>query len=327
LPILFDWVITVTDALKSVTAFAPASVSNVACGFDVMGFAIDGLGDRVTVSLSDSPGVHIAMMNSHGSAIPVDPARNTAGPPATGLLARSGSVRGIDVKIEKGFASGSGLGSSAASAVAAAAACNVLLGIGLSASELLPYAMEGETAASGAIHADNVGPSLLGGFTLIRGYAPLDVIRLSPPGDLWCAIILPKQEISTKASRKLLPQMVPLHDVVTQTGNAAGLVAGLLTGDYGLIGRSLHDVIAEPARAHTITGFAAMKRAALDAGALGCSISGSGPALFALCQGKSTGRRVADAMAQALAPFGVGCSTYCSRISPHGATIVAKEAA
>jgi homoserine kinase len=266
-------------------------------------------------------------MNSHGSAIPVDPSRNTAGPPAAGLLARSGSKRGIDVRIEKGFASGSGLGSSAASAVAAATACNLLLGTGLSPRELLPYAMDGETAASGAIHADNVGPSLLGGFTLIRGYTPLDVICLSPPDDLWCAVILPKQEISTKASRKLLPQTVPLHDVVTQTGNAAGLVAGLLTADYGLIGRSLHDVIAEPARRHTITGFAAMKQAALDAGALGCSISGSGPALFALCRGEAAGRRTADAMATALEPHGVGCTTYCSRISPNGAMIVAREGA
>jgi homoserine kinase len=292
-----------------------------------MGFAIDGLGDRVTVSFSDTPGVHIAIVNSHGSAIPVDPSRNTAGPPAAGLLARSGSLRGIDMSIEKGFASGSGLGSSAASAVAAAAACNVLLGTNLSPRELLPYALEGETAASGAMHADNVGPSLFGGFTLIRGYDPLDVIRLSPPDELWCAVILPKQEISTKASRQLLPQTVPLHDVVTQTGNVAGLVAGLLTGDYALIGRSLHDVIAEPARAHTITGFIAMKQAALDAGALGCSISGSGPALFALCQGEPAGRRIADAMAAALKPHGVGCNTYCSRISPRGVTIVAREAA
>jgi len=322
-----DWGTTVTDALKSVTAFAPASVSNVAAGFDVMGFAIDGLGDRVTASFSDRPGVHITMVSIHGSAIPVDPAKNTAGPPASRLLERSGLTRGLNVRIEKGYASGSGLGSSAASAVASAAACNVLLGTNLPPRDLLPLAIEGEMAASGSLHADNVGPSLLGGFTLIRGYEPLDVIRLAPPEELWCAVILPRMEISTKASRKLLPDMVSLHDVVTQTGNAAGLVAGLLMSDYDLIGRSLHDVIAEPARAHTITGFAAMKKSALDAGALGCSISGSGPAVFALCRGEAVAQRVASAFAGALAPHRIGSSTYCSRISPNGATIVAREVA
>jgi homoserine kinase len=308
-----------------VSAFAPATVSNVGCGFDVMGFAIDGLGDDVTVSFSEEPGVRISVQTNHGSALPLDPAHNTAGPPVMGLLAAAKSKRGIDVRITKGFAAGSGLGSSAASAVAAAAACNVLLGINLPPHELLPFAMDGEAAASGAVHADNVGPSLLGGFTIVRSYAPLDVVRVTPPGDLWCAIILPKQEISTRASRGLLPSSIPLHGVVTQVGNAAGLVAGLLSGDYALIGRCLHDVIAEPVRAHMITGFASMREAALEAGALGCSISGSGPALFALCRGESSCRRTADAMRKALDPHTVGSSTYASRIRPHGAVITAQE--
>jgi homoserine kinase len=317
--------ITVTDTDRSVTAFAPASVSNVACGFDVMGFALEGLGDEVTVTLIPNPGITVSVLNQQGSPLPLDPLRNTAGPPVAALLKKTGTTYGIEILIRKGLAPGSGLGSSAASAAAAATACNALLEAGFSPRELLPYALEGEKVASGAVHADNVAPALLGGFTIVRGYNPLDVVRLSPPGELWCAIVLPSGEIETRTSRSLLPSHIPLQDVVTQTGNAAGLIAGLLTADYSLIGRSLQDVIAEPARAHTIKGFAAMKKAALDAGALGCSISGSGPALFALTVGEDACRRAAKAMGDALAPFGVACSTFSSRVNSHGAVITSRK--
>jgi homoserine kinase len=310
---------------SSVTAFAPASVSNVACGFDVMGFALEGLGDEVTVTLVPNPGITVSVINHQGSSLPLDPLRNTAGPPVAALMKLTGSRHGIEIQIRKGLSPGSGLGSSAASAAAAATACNALLQAGLSVRELLPYALEGEKVASGAVHADNVAPALLGGFIIVRGYHPLDVVRLTPPEDLWCAVVLPSGEIETRTSRSLLPSHIPLQDVVTQTGNAAGLIAGLLTADYALIARSLQDVIAEPARAHTITGFAAMKQAALDAGALGCSISGSGPALFALTLGEDTGKRAAQAMGNALAPFGVTCSTFCSRVNTHGSVITSRK--
>ncbi len=317
--------ITVTEKPRSVTVFAPASVSNVACGFDVMGFALEGLGDDVTVTIDSGRAITIAVLNHLGSMLPVDPQKNTAGPPVAALLKRSGRNIGVTVNIRKGFASGSGLGSSAASAVAAAVACNALLDLELSMRELLPFALEGEMVASGAVHADNIAPSLLGGFTIVRGYDPLDVVRITPPDDLWCAVILPAGTIETRVSRSLLPASVPLGQVVTQTGNIAGLVAGLLTADYGLIGRSLQDVIVEPARAHTIAGFYKMKQAALEAGALGCSISGSGPALFALTRGEHSCHQIANAMGNALSRIGTPWSTFCSRVNTHGAVIKTEE--
>jgi homoserine kinase len=315
----------VIEKPRSVTVFAPASVSNVACGFDVMGFALEGLGDDVTVTLDSSQAITISVLNHHGPALPADPQKNTAGPPVAALLKRSGRNEGVTVMIRKGLASGSGLGSSAASAVAAAVACNALLELGLSMRELLPFALEGEKVASGAVHADNVAPSLLGGFTIVRGYDPLDVVRLTPPDDLWCAVILPAGQIETRVSRSLLPASVPLGQVVTQTGNIAGLVAGLLTADYPLIGRSLQDVIVEPARAHTIAGFYQMKHAALEAGALGCSISGSGPALFALTRGQQSCKQVSNAMGNALSRVGTPWSTFCSRVNQDGAIITRME--
>ncbi|MGB6032412.1 MAG: homoserine kinase, partial [Bacteroidota bacterium] len=221
---------------KSVTAFAPASVSNVACGFDIMGFALEGIGDRVTVRYSEVPGVRITEVSGRGEGIALEPELNTAGPPVMALAKRCGIKQGLEVEIQKGIPPGSGIGSSAASAAAAAMACNELLEAGLSKQELVEYAIKGEEVASGATHADNIAPSLLGGFTLIRGYDPLDVIRLEPAVEIWYAVVHPGGGIETKSSRKLLPACVPLRDVVTQTGNAAGLVAGLLTGDLSLVG-------------------------------------------------------------------------------------------
>jgi homoserine kinase len=306
----------------SATAFAPASVSNVACGFDIMGFALEEIGDTVTVHRSDTPGVRITKVTGIGTDLPRDPATNTACPPIITLALHAGYQGGFEVEIHKGFLCGSGLGSSAASAVAAAAACNELLGTGLSKRDLLGYALEGEQVASGALHADNVAPCMLGGFILIRGYDPLDIVRLDPPRDLWCAIVHPHTTIETRLSRKLLPASVPLRDVVTQTGNAAGLVAGLLQRDFGLISRSLKDVIAEPARAGTIEGFAEMKNAALRDGALGCSISGSGPALFALTSSEMVAKKAVSSMGDVLQQLNRPHTTFVSRVNTDGAIIL-----
>jgi homoserine kinase len=287
-----------------------------------MGFALETIGDRVTARFTDVPGVRITNMRGKGEGIPLDPALNTAGPPVRALTEQWGGERGVELEIHKGFYPGSGLGSSAASAAAAAVACNELLGMGLSRRELLEFAMKGEEVASGAWHADNVAPSMLGGFILVRGYDPLDVVRLEPPETLRCAVVHPHAGIATKTSRQLLPTDVPLRDVVKQTGNAAGLVAGLLTGDTELIGRSLDDVIAEPCRACTIPGFQEVKQAALEAGALGCSISGSGPALFALTADQPTAERVAKAMGQVAKKLEIAHDVYVSRINPAGTVIV-----
>lgn len=307
--------------MDSATAFAPASVSNVASGFDIMGFALDGPGDTVTVRLTRTPGVTITKITGTTADLPFEPELNTAGAPVLALFRHAGTSFGAEIEIHKGLPLGSGIGSSAASAVAAAFAANAALGAGLTGEELLPFAIEGEKIASGAIHVDNLSPSLLGGFVLVRGYGPIDLVKIPPPEDLWCTIVRPHIEIRTKESRQALPKQVPLKDVVTQTGNAAGLIAGLLTSNYGLIGRSLHDVIAEPARGPMIPGFQAMKEAAMRAGALGCSISGSGPSVFALSHGKKTADETCLAMSEALDAIGCAHSRSVSLISPVGARL------
>jgi homoserine kinase len=307
---------------KEVTAFAPASVSNVSCGFDIMGFALDGAGDTVTARLSTRPGVRIASITGSRSALPADAPANTAGPPVIALLRECPSGTGVEIGIHKGIPVGGGIGSSAASAVAAVVAANALLGTNLPMERLLDLAIEGEKIASGSVHVDNLSPCLWGGFVLVRGYHPIDIVRIRVPDSLWCAVISPQIEIKTEHARKILPQSVPLGDVITQTGNAAGLIAGMLTADLPLIGRSLCDVIAEPARAHLIPGFALMKESALAHGALGCGISGSGPALFALASSREDAGSVASAMGNVLAGMGCLYTTLVSRVGAKGAGVI-----
>jgi len=323
---------------REVTAFAPASVSNVASGFDIMGFALDGPGDSVTVRLTDSPRVRIRKITGTTTALPMDVERNTAGPPVLAVLelykkgreispAERGTdfnpeKQGIEIDIHKGLPIGSGIGSSATSAVAAAVAANELLGAGLSLDKILECAIEGEKIASGAVHVDNLAPSLFGGFILVRGYNPIDIVRIKPPKSLWCTIIYPHIEIRTIEARRILPKEVPLCDVITQTGNAAGLVAGLMSEDYGLIGRSLKDVIAEPARAHLIPRFKEMKDAAIAAGALGCSISGAGPSLFALSSSKECATKAGESMSGVLQRAGLKHSVMVSGICQAGTRII-----
>ena len=307
---------------KEIKAFAPASVSNVACGFDIMGFALDQPGDIVTARFNKSPGVHIKRISGIPSTISTDPTKNTAAAPVAALLKRNGTKLGVEIEIQKGIPVGGGIGSSAASAVAAAVACNALLEMYLTKKELLPFAVEGEKIASEAVHVDNLSPSLWGGFVLVRGYNPIDVVQIRVPKNLWCTIIHPDIEIRTKESRKLLPKSVPLADLITQTGNAAGLIAGLLQEDYELIGRSLQDVVAEPARMHAIPGFEKMKVAALGAGALGCSISGSGPSLFALSMTEETAQKAGVAMDNVLNSLGCSHTMFVSSICRTGARVI-----
>jgi homoserine kinase len=304
------------------TAFAPASVSNVACGFDIMGFAVEGAGDRVTVRRVPGREVRIVSLTGCACELPLEVVLNTAGPPVLEVARRSGYEGGLEILIQKALPIGSGIGSSAASAVAAAVAANAVLEAGLSRAALLECAIAGEQVASGAVHADNLAPSLWGGFTLVRGTSPVDVVPILCPCPLWCGLLLPSMSITTKQSRQLLPGSIPLADVVIQTANAAGLVAGLLQGDPGLISRSLHDRIAEPVRRKTIPAYDSVKQAALDAGALGCNISGSGPAVFALCHSAETARRAVEAMSHVFSATGLGSSTIISNIDTTGARIV-----
>ena len=307
---------------KEVTAFAPASVSNVSCGFDIMGFALEGAGDTVTARFSAQSGVRIASITGSKSPLPSEASANTAGPPVIALLRECDSGTGVEIDIHKGIPVGGGIGSSAASAVAAVVAANALLGTQLPLERLLELAIEGEKVASGSVHVDNLSPCLWGGFVLVRGYHPIDIVRISVPDSLWCSVISPQIEIKTEHARKILPRTVPLEDVVTQTGNAAGLIAGMLTADLPLIGRSLRDVIAEPARAHLIPGFARMNEAALAHGALGCGISGSGPALFALASSPEDAENIASAMGSVLKGIGCPYATLVSRVGAKGAGVI-----
>ncbi len=304
---------------KEVRVFAPATVANVACGYDVLGFAIDSPGDEVVVRHSEKPGLRITRITGDDGKLPKDPARNTAGVAALDLLKHLGMTdRGIEMEIHKKMPFGSGLGSSAASAVAGAFAVNRLIGDPLSKRQLLPFAMAGEASADGAWHADNVAPCLFGGIVFIRSNQELDVSQLPAPGNLWASVVHPDIEILTKVAREILPKEIPLENATQQIGNLGGLLCGIIQEDYGLISRSIHDVIAEPRRQKLIPDFYKAKRAALAAGALGFSISGAGPSVFALCEGEETARKAADAVSRVFAGIPLGSQAYVSRINPLG---------
>jgi homoserine kinase len=307
---------------RRVRVFAPATVANVAAGFDILGFAVRAPGDEVTASLVDSPGVRILSIEGDGGALSLDPDWNTAGVAAQGMITSLGSRIGIELEMRKLMPIGSGMGSSAASAVAAAVAVNELLGRPFSREALLPFCLEAERVACGTAHADNAAPALLGGFVLIRSCCPLDVVPIAAPADLGCAIIHPRVEIRTQDARKILRDKITMRDAVIQWGNTAGLIAGLLTGDYALIGRSLSDVVIEPMRSILIPGFHRVKEAALAAGALGCSISGSGPSIFALARGLENAREIGKAMAGVYQAIGLEHEVHVSEVNRDGAMVI-----
>lgn len=307
---------------EAIAAFAPATVANVGAGFDILGFALHQPGDRVVARFNQVGTVRIVALTGDGGRLPREAALNTAGVAVIKLLEHLGISQGIDLEVHKQMPLGSGLGSSAASAVAAVVAVNALLGSPLKKLELLPFAMEGERIACGAAHADNAAPSLLGGFVLIRSYAPLDVVELHTPERLYAVVVHPHIEVKTQDARDILKKTLSLKDAIVQWGNIAGLVAGLMKSDYDLISRSLNDVIIEPVRAILIPGFAEVKAAALQAGALGCSISGSGPSVFALVTDTDTAERVASAMQAAFAAHQIASDRYISKINQEGAHLV-----
>jgi len=309
---------------KKIKAFAPATVANVACGFDVLGFAIHGLGDYVTASYSEEPGLRITSISGEEGKLPKEVEKNTAGLAVLSMLKEMDEELefGIDLEIEKKMPLGSGLGSSAASSAAAVFAVNELLGKPFLRSDLLPFAVEGELAASGTAHADNVAAALIGGFILVKTHQPPDVISLNTPDKLHCTIIHPEIEIQTKNSRKILRKQVALQKAVTQWANLGSLIAGLYTNDYDLIGRSLHDEIIEPVRAVLIPGFSEMQKAALYHGALGCSISGSGPSLFALSKSRDEAEEIGKAMGTVLKSIGLEYNLHISKINTEGASVV-----
>lgn len=315
---------------RVVTAFAPATVSNVACGFDVLGFALEAPGDEVSArfiggreSLPPDPQVRIDDIAGDSGRLPREAARNTAGVAAQALLTSLGERRGVALSIRKGLPLSSGLGGSAASAAAAVVAVDALVGAHAPVETLIACALEGERLGAGSAHADNIAPAICGGFVLVRRASPPDIIALPVPAGLTAVVVHPDLEIETARARAMLGDTVPLADAVRQWANLGALVHGLHRGDFALISRALEDTIAEPRRALLVPGLSAIKRAAVEAGALGCSLSGSGPSLFALCRDAGAATSVAAAMTSAVrAEIGGHPQTYISSIAPRGARIV-----
>lgn len=308
--------------MKKVTAFAPATVANVSCGFDILGFAVDTLGDRVSVSFNDTNEVRVTKIEGDQGKLPLDVDKNTCGVAVRAMVNALGVDQGLDIELYKGLPLGSGMGSSAASAVAALVAANRLLGNPFDKTALLPFAIESERVACGAGHADNVSPALFGGFVLIRDYHPLDVIPLNVPRGLYCTLVHPHLVLNTADSRSVLKQHVSLKDATTQSGNIAGLVAGLYQEDMNLISRSLNDVIAEPSRSVLIPGYDEVKEAIKMAGALGCGISGSGPTLFILSPTEEIAWEVSRISKEVFDKIGLEIDLYVSAINTRGAYVI-----
>ena len=275
--------------------FCPATVANVSCGFDVLGMALETVGDEMIVRKTGTEGIKITEIT--GQELPLETEKNVAGVAGLALLAKSKAGCGFEITIHKKIKPGSGIGSSAASSAGAVWAINHMLGQPFTPLELVHFAMQGEKLASNVAHADNVAPALFGGFTLIRSYTPLDVVQLPVPQKLFATVIHPQIEIKTSDSRKILKTGITLETGIKQWGNLGGLIAGLFKEDYELIGRSLEDHVVEPVRSLLIPMFDTIKKEAIAAGALGVGISGSGPSIFALSKGLAAADNVAEAMA------------------------------
>ena len=291
---------------QRIRVFAPGSVGNVGPGLDVLGLAIGGGGDIVTAERTEAPGI-VIVAPGHPS-LPTDPAHHTSGIAAREVLSRAGARFGLRLTVEKGLPLSGGQGGSAASAVAGAVAANLLLPspVALDHHQLVEAALAAETAVSGR-HADNVAAILLGGLVLIRSLDPLDLVRVPVPPALRVVLAHPNYSLPTREGRAVLPSRIPREDAVHQAAQVGALVAAAWSGDLALFGRAIEDRIAEPARAPLLPGFREAKHAALEAGALGCSISGSGPTAFALVGDEGLGARVAEAMVAAYAAAGLSC--------------------
>ena len=306
--------------MKEIKIFTPATVANISCGFDILGLCLDTVGDEMIVREVPEKGIKIIKVT--GQNLPLETHRNVAGVAGLALLEKVDASVGYEIEIYKKIKPGSGIGSSAASAAGAVFAINELLGKPFSKQELIYFAMQGEKLASGTEHADNVSPVILGGFTLVRSYQPLDVLKINSPNDLYATIIHPQIEVKTSDSRAVLKNQVALKKMVIQMGNFGGLISGLYTNDYDLIGRSLHDEIIEPNRLILIPEFDKVKKAVIQAGALGAGISGSGPSIFALSKGEETAKFVGETMAKIYNNTDIDYDIHVSKINQQGIKIL-----
>ena len=305
--------------MKKIKVFAPASVANMGCGFDVMGMALDGVGDVLEVTVSEGYGLSID--NRSGVKLPQDIEKNVITPAVLAFWEAYRKSMKVEVTLLQKILPGSGIGSSAASSAAVVFALNELLDRPFRIEELISFAMEGERLISGTAHADNVGPALLGGIVFIRGYEPLDVIPLPVPANFCCTVVHPHIMVSTKEAREVLRKEIPLHDAVVQWGNVGGLVAGLTMGNIELVGRSMKDVVAEPYRKHFIPLYDHLKEALLQAGALAVNISGSGPSVFALTDSLGLAGKMGEIMQAHFDGLEVEANVYVSQVARQGARV------
>jgi len=306
--------------MDEIKIFSPATVANVSCGFDVLGFCLDTVGDEMIVRKTEKKGIYITKIE--GYDLPFDTEKNVAGVSALDLYSHAKPNFGFEIEIYKKIKPGSGIGSSSASASGSVYAINELLGKPYNKTQLTNYAMKGEALASGSEHADNIAPALFGGFTLVKSTGPLEIIELPTPKDLFVTIIHPQIEVKTSEARAILPNEIPLKDAITQWSNVGSLVHALHTNDYDLLGTSLKDVIVEPYRSQLIPFFDEVKNAALNKGALGCGISGSGPSIFSLSKGLEMAKQVENAIRETYSKTGIEFYTFTSKINTEGIKVI-----
>ncbi|SFE95080.1 homoserine kinase [Flavobacterium xueshanense] len=307
--------------MNEIKIFCPATIANLSCGFDVLGLCLETAGDEMIIRKSNIKGIRITKIV--GADLPLETEKNVAGVSALSMLEAIETEFGFEIEIYKHIKAGSGIGSSAASSAGAVFGINELLGRPFTRKELVQFAMQGEKLASGNAHADNVAPALLGGFTLVRSSNPLDIIKIESPSELYATVVHPQIELKTSDARSVLKQTVSLKSAIMQWGNVGGLIAGLYTKDYDLIGRSLHDEIVEPLRSVLIPGFDLIKQTALENGALGSGISGSGPSIFALSKGKEIADKIAKAMSAVYDEMNLPYEIHVSKVNDEGMKIIA----
>lgn len=305
--------------MKEVTVFAPGTVANVVCGFDIMGFALHDPCDKMVIRITSERGIKI--INKDDYNLPTEPEQNVIGGALIAMMKEMGEEIGFEIESTKIIKPGSGIGSSAASAAAVVVGVNHLLGNRFSKMDLVRFATYGEEIASGARHADNIAPCIYGGVTIIRSGNPLDIIPITFP-PLFVTIVHPQIEVKTSDARSILKKQLLLKDAIVQWGNIAALVAGFMQGDYDLIGRSLQDVIVEPVRSILIPGFEEVKSRSKEAGALGGGISGSGPSIFMLSKSETEASNVEKAIQQVYQRIGIDFHTYVTTINTGGVKVL-----
>lgn len=305
---------------RSIKVFAPATIANLSCGFDILSLVLDGVGDTVIFHESGTEGMRFTRIT--GASLPTDPDKNIVSVVASRLFKDHQVNIGLDIEIEKGVKPGSGLGSSASSGVAAALAANQFLENPLSPEELIPYAIQGEVLVSDAYIADNVAASMLGGIVLVKSALPLRLLKLPIIKDLWAVVVRPDRVVETSQARAILPKEVGMGAAISQAANVGSFVQAMHLGDYDLLAESLQDHLAEPYRKSLIPEFDPIRYAAMQAGAIGGGISGSGPGIFHLCRGEQSAHQVKEAIEETCGTLKVDFDMYISAVTKQGAKVI-----